>query len=929
MITNNAKTDLYNVLKQQQATSDKQSNTLPKPFFNGEHAINFSTDIKTYLGATNDITINEIAVYKDMKVVSAHTTQQTGVIAIFDLENQLIDVFDKIDDPTNPNTKIDLLMIKTLRIDGDGIIYGLMSQGLKKYTFFRLSDLLSQVGILQKQDIDLFYSGYVDLTTETPKDPTKPTENIMGSVKFGDGTIYEIEKSFNEENTYIILGYGVDKKIYIIKLQVPLGAITQQQVDWVLNEPINKLNGTSSDTTFDSLSNIGVSTGNKSIGTDKSIIGSILLASSDTTTITALKHYGEDYINEDVIGQNKKYGSQIHPTDIAMDFSSQLVKTKQHLDTINAQNIKVHIEVDLNSFVSGTKNQIINFDDINDPNKNWHISKSIFDNQDLKFEFKYHNDDFELVIKSGTSTIQTINTNLIDRRDFGGRLSRTGWTYDIRPHIKIRIEYDINESHIAEAATQFISIELDGTNVTYTTKVIENDIYAGGQPIFVNLTKAYIPLLDKGSGQYNIYEFDLEQIPAPSDEYRVYIPSDYVAGGAPYVVQIEDKKRMISATQNGAIYTGFTSNIDQTAPFGLYHVQPNDLIVIKYQSIYARPKKVLLESSTSASHKVILASVDNNDELNYINKSIVGVGSDTNKNRMFGFTLYKNNPSSIDSNAIAEQVENSALVQERVVAARQNDILYIFAYDRNYTKEVKWLSIYPESYKPYTYNEYNDINNEFVLERINGADKTGTNINLSKFDNEFQNVSSSSNTIIASSEAKTTDFNFVGDILVSTFGHTNKKIFENSINNFAKTRQEARQINFTVNSKVIDKSSGVDIERIEASNTVGDIFHMQNVKAPNQLTLKFKIYYEDNTSEIKDITNNLTILKNNDNEDVLRLNIDLDGLTKQIEKLELLNQKDELIGQKIGICSGENLNIQWDIRISNTNNATTTKKGGA
>lgn len=941
MITSNAKNDLYELLKNNGGSSVSSSNILPNPSYKSKINTEFKTKINTKLSTANafeDSTIKGIETYKDIKVVWGLWTRLSdgakyGFISCFDLENNLIDVFWETTEnyPTGPKS-VFMNQFIDVKIDKNGIIYGVLWDEIR-INVFRLSDILSQVGILDKADIDVFYSGLVDITTETPKDPAKPTENIMGynQLKLDEHSLFSIISSFNEDNTYMLSYWSgsADSNIRIMKITVPLGARTQRECDWLINEDI-KLVKAQPATNFNDISGIGIAAGTKTVSTgattSEDIVGSLLIETSKETTgntfvnqtksipsdITSIRWKLKDFwhnYNLPNPGSTRSFVKEFDLGKVITDYNTFINGLPS-----STRNISSTTKIAINTY-SGTRSITVPLDN--------NQMKQIIDNNNLKFKYTITvkilaprpvttvvSEKIEIISTGSAGNVHEVVTNSPVLLAYNMQdISNIGsWfmAWDISSNTNV--SYELQQTTSSKATTQMISLVSNSSDIEYRVSQVENNIYKGSKPVFINLTKAYVPLLSRtmGNSKFDIYEFDsaFTTTTEINKFFNTHTPESQ-ADNSDFIIELSNvgTSGIVELRIDGVTNTDFTL-VRNTLT--IHNISKNKAINITYKSTVGTPKKITINTSTN-SEDMFITGIDNTDELTTLDKTIVGVGDDGTND--FGMILYKSKPN-IDDDSIAEDVQALRTQLKHIAGARQNNLVYIYGYNSDFTQEVRWISIYPESFKPYTYNPYDDKKKEFAVERLNGS--SSNVLKDTNFDREFLNVSLAGNTIIASTEAKQSDANFKGDEVVSVYGHTNKKLFEKTITDYEKTRQESRELNFSINTKVIDNVNG-GITRQKASDTLGQVFNLKNAGAADNIGIKLRVVYIDGNYSDEDITAISTIENG-----IIKVSKTIAMVITPIEKLQLLNKKDELLSESLPCDGHKPMLIKWDIRIDGT-----------
>lgn len=949
MITNNAKNDLYELLKNNGGSATSGSNILPNPSYKEKVSVDYVSKLPATYSTSQII---DIKIYKDIKVV-LFTTLGYGasVIGCFDLENNLIEYFDKVKFTNNGvESEVVIQPIARFDIDKNGIIFGIQVEykqdgSFGKINIFRLSDILSSIGVLDKIDIDVFYSGLVDIMTETPKDPAKPTEDIMGYADLSNLTLalspsttnlvkVNIVSSFNEDNTYTLTYWrstSTDKHIRVMKITVPLGARTQRECDWLINEDVKLVKGQTA-TTFNDISNIGIAAGTKTVSTgattSEEIVGSVLIETNKETT-------GNTFVNQtksltgtassirwkvnDFWANNLRHNDNtINDYIKTFDLAKVIDDYKNYVNALpsSIRNLSLKTKLDIITY-SGTQSIPINIDN--------NVMQKIIANNNLSFKytitiqlltqplFQVRQEKVEII---STGTAGNVN---IDFTNNPPKLARNIKTYsdiinnywfinwDI--NFNTDVSYELQQTASSKATTQMISLVSNSSDIEYRVSQVENNIYKGSKPVFINLTKAYVPLLSReiNNSKFHIYEFDSAFTTTTEIDkfFNTHTPANQ-ADNSDYVIELSNVGTggIVELRIDGVINTDFTL-VGNTLT--IHNISKDKAINVTYKSTVGTPKKITINTSTN-SEDMFITGIDNTDELTTLDKTIVGVGDDGTND--FGMILYKSKPN-IDDDFIAEDVQALGTQLKHIAGARQNNLVYIYGYNSDFTEEVRWISIYPESFKPYTYNSYDDKKKEFAVERLNGS--SSNELKDTNFDKEFLNISGSGNTIIASTEAKQTDVNFKGNEIVSVYGHTNKKLFEKTITDYEKTRQESRELNFSINTKVIDNVNG-GLTRQKASDTLGQVFSLKNAGAADNIGIKLRELYQDGTHKNTDIPLTDFTISN----DVLKLSTIIDRGTKTLTKVQLLNKKDELLSESIPCDGGAKIRVSWDIRIDGT-----------
>lgn len=1021
MITANAKQDLYKLMSNNGISPTQNSNILPNPSFDGTLSLNFKSSIETKLSITG-FNIIDILGYNDLKVVYGNANNK-GIIGIFDLENNLVETINKVDDYTGNTTgTIDIDQIKILDIDKNGFIYGLTTENNETY-FIRLSDILSQVGILAISDIDTFYTARVLMSVETPKDANQPTKDIMGATLFNDYEKISISNDFKNSETYsFAMWKSSDKKIHITQINVPLGSLTQSEIEWKINEYIT-LNKEGDYFTINDLSQIGIATGGVTIDSEQ-IVGSLILGTSKSSVGTSLKETHSDLIslinwptlegissNHEIVGlkHNFTHANPLINKNIVFDLTPALTRIRELKQNVNAVDLESTIDFKLFTR-TGSSNIVINLskdlvdqallddnlslvlkpiatnvgsgveivysradivsnltptdsittatfavpaDSINQYDvtipKDHIVDKVMVDNliinpaeytvngnivsisifgetRNKNFVVKvYHsatsNNNLERVIKKDIDV-----SSLFDGLSHGRRLAGqpyegynaySKWSGSV--NATIHAKYKLSVSSTTSAETTLLKITNINDKMNYQLSQAKQDITKSSRPVFLNELKAYVPLSEYAGGTYNIFEFDVnsETIKNKTLTLTYIAPSTLTVGGTNIEITINNVNNQ--GIQSVSVNNFIISNDRYTFvdnKLTVSNVLSNEVIHVTYNTNISTPKKIILDSHIHANaydridQDVFIYGINNKNELNTTsdNLSIVGVG-DTRSRYNYGFTLYSNNQNT-ELNALSEDVKEENMKIEHMVATRQNNLIYIFGYNADFTKEIKWISIYPQSFEPYTMLPYDDKKKEFHLSRLNGSETS--DIKDTRFDNSFENVSSTGTTIIGNTNAKTTDFNYDGKATLTSYGKTNKAIFQTIID-YVKIRQETKGIYVNVNTSIVDETSG-SIQRNEASATLAKIFDNKNEGHEDLIqTNVLKLVYSDNTFKEVDITNML-FMENNK----LTLKATIARGSKDIVKIQWLNKNKDILGEAIP-CYGDLLNITWDLVIEDTN----------
>lgn len=978
MITNETKNELYKLLKGDNANlTNRPIGELGEPEFIKTIDTNFKTIIKDklkLLGVTDDtenLNVAGLKIYKTKKIVYGSYGRSItplgiyGFISVFDLDNNLLEVI--IDVSTGTDKEL-LGAIRILDIDSNGIIYGISDpinqlNDFRAY-FYRLNDILDDIGVIDFADLDIFYTGIIDLTTETPKDPTKPAGDHYGSLKVTKDTqLVNIKASFNEENTYFIVGWEdqnnagqADRKIRLIKISIPLGSTKQDACDWKINENI-RLNNALSDSLFQDVAGIYLAPGNKSF-TDHDVEGSVLVAVDDKTNqdkynpLTKIVTDADSVVRWDIRHAPYETASGDKATALIKQefgFAGLLQNYKNFINGLpgNARNIEAKLQFQFNT-LTGPKNQVFTL--------SVEETKKILNNDRMELIYNIiaqakptgnangTNREYDIQLTDyvdfSSNTLagdgQLVNhQNLFKQNppsmaaDFGFLYWRTDadntlletfiktHTFnDLIAYIKIKpvlsVTYEVNEPTSNKFETALISIQnvksasAGGSKIKCLITEAQDNVLKGTAPVFINMFKAYMPLMDRDEGLYAVWEFNAENVNTLNTEYtKTYndrTPTTLI-GQVDYKIilpSIIPNTGVIEVKVNGTATTDYT--LTETVLI-IHNSSSDQKIEVNYKTFFKTPKKLTPLISTN-SDDFIITSINNKNEIDVTNNSIVGIGDDGTHS--FGMVLYKSKDN-IDSDSIVEKSIPYEFHATHAEGTRQNNVMYMYCYNADFTKESKWTSIYSESFVPYTYKPYDNHKTEFVLERFNAEVKGGTEGVI--FDNKFVNISSSSSVTLASTEAKLTDFNFQGDAVISIYGYTNKKLFEFDLNGFNKTDREAREINVNLNVGVVDKTSGVEINRNEASATLSKLFNIKNGDVVDLNRLKVKIIYADDTTSTHVASNYLSI-----DVDILKFKATLVKKTKDMKSIQLINNENKLLAET-DLCDGDVKNVTWDIKI--------------
>lgn len=940
MITNDGKNRLLNLMGGNSFSAIASTNRLPEPSFDDTKITNFIGDIETKLSITG-FSIIDIIAYKDYKIVYGNANNK-GVIGLFDLDNNLIETINKVDDYTGSTTStIDLDEIKIMQVNKSGFLYGLSTDGTNTF-FFRFSDLLEQVGILAFADIDVFYTARINMSVETPKDPTKPTEDIMGASIFNDYEKVGMANDFKDVEVYAFaLWKSADKKIRVVQISVPNGSITQESLDWKHNEDMIVGSG-NIPSEFSDISELGLLTGNY-VSKSETILGSIMVESSKTSLAETwntgsaqfARYFGSYQRDVFLKGTPLGWNMRDHEVSFSHEFDfDQIVNTVSSYYSSNTllRNPKVKFKINLNSYVQDSSNVVVELDEA--------TSALVLANNNLRVIYEGYvfysqiedrrprRDYQKIIIKSGTTVIAEQNVDLIyEQYKFFAFYPDKILHWNIQSFVSASIVHEEKTSSSARATTQLISFnEKDNGAGKYEVKQALVNIYKGSKPVFLNEIRCYTPLYGRDDGRFNIYEF------TPLSDTKTEIDKVYIdhtpstqPDGADYYIDLQD-------LSDGDISKVVRIEVDSIPVdrarlsrtgnrIKIENMFKDKEIVITYKSFIPSPKKLLLDISTD-SDDVWITGINNQDELNTTSDdlSIVGVGDDGTRD--FGFTLYSNN-SNTELNSIAENVQTSNINMKHVVAARQNDILFIYGYNQDFTKEMKWISIYSQSLHPYTFESHPYVSPQSLnLERLNGADTS--DIKDSRFDKIFDNVSFSSGTIIANTSAKISDFNYDGNVTMTIYGSSNNPLFTETVA-YSKTRQEVKNIYMNINTRVIDKTNVPEIIRNEATATMSEAFVNKNNGYDQQIIAsKLKITFSDGSTHFEDVSEKIFV----ENEK-LKLETAIKRGTKTISKIEWFNTKGDLLAETSTICDFEFIKVSWEVIInSSSSNDNSGSTGG-
>lgn len=919
MITANGKNDLYKLLKAEIANADKTSTTLPNPSFNGVVTTTILSDINTAIGKTDAVVVGAF-VSKDIEIFFGNYESNTkGYIAFVNLKGELMRVITQVDDPSTTDAKMDIPKLKLLNVTRLGLIYGLAEIGNDIY-FIRFNDILPAIFENDTTPIDTYLNAYFNISTEIPKDAAKPTGEKYGYAGFKDYEKIDMREDLNQDNIIsFALWKNADKFIKIIKLDIALGTQQVQDADWNINEYVNFGNDNNTqDATFADLSGIALAFGKKN-----DILGSLIVETSKTSTGNSLIHRTKDVVDGLTSDSGGRLSTDIGTQEYIVSFNNEIQQLIDFYKGFNHVNEKETLKLNIDTFRGeGTTNLEFNLD-------NDQMIK-IKANNDLKFVIisevaygggnaHYYNERYEL--RTGSEVIVSGKSHLIGQTSYAMGISLS--YVDIRPRILIKASYDIVQSTTSKATTQSIVIkEPTGSlkHKLYSVTQVANNIYKGNKPVFFNSTKAFVPLLGRDDGQFNIYEFDGElttttEIDKP---YNDITPSGQ-PDNSPYDIELDN-------VGSGGIVQILVDSV--AIPSTAYTLTGNTLTIksiskdkpidITYKSTVGNPKKLILTRSTNG-EDVFIAGVDNTGELGTTNQSIVGVGDDAGTTD-FGFVAYSDQTNSNTPTRIAEATQSLGIELKHVYGVRQNNELFIIGYNADFTKRALWISIYPESFEPYTYLPFDDKKKEFHIKRMNG--KSSDDIKDTIFDAGVS-VTDNQSLVVATANAKTTDFNFVGDAVISLYGSTNKEIFKKVLP-IDKNRQETLQIGYYITTNVIDITNG-DVERVEASKSVAKVFATKNVGNEEQIEATYlKVIYTDDTFKEIDITQDLFI-----ENDKLVLKITLLKGQKDIKSIQWLNKAGNLLGESTNICDDEIINITWELEITNTKQIAEARWDGA
>lgn len=853
-LTNEAKNELYKIMMSSYRL-DNQSNILEKPFF----VETKDTDFKSHITGFTNLKILKIIAYNKNRKIVVFNHDAGSVFGVFDEYDNFIYKIDK--HFTNTTTGENLHNIFDVKINQKtGQIYGLCEVN-SKTNFFIFNNVIEQIGIVDEPTLqtELFYSTLFDVETEIVKAGDVTIGNsVFADIRTDPTLIYDFNADDKIEFAYsFIINKKATNKIIFISFVSNLGQVNANEATWNYNEEISLSQGSSDYNLFQNIFNLSVLTGERQVSSTIKSIGSIAISTQKDSGTAGIVPFSISINSANPLAVGRLEWE--FPFEAISQSSINAGKNLAEKEFANSSNFfntllaKIKSIRDSNPIsVDYTTDIIFHYttDTSNNPLKNQELSirlnKTTIDklisstnvSLTIKPSFSWNKNDPKSVsyeanwflrnengivdsgqLYNGTEILGLYATRYLglftywrDRKESGQR------TYaHINSYFNITEKTTItgtrNQTSIASNTTSQILIEKeDGKDdLIYKIVQIENNSYGATKPAFISPEKFYIPIKSRETNQFYIAEFNGEVNKTTQDITRFFNgigDKNYSDTGTDSFQQdLLNPKSITSVVVNQSIISSTEYSLNNST-ITIKGISQNDIIVIEYISSVGVPKKINIGASTSG-EDIFITSTDDFNELGTLTKSIVGVGDDSfdsnQPKNVFGFNMFRTQ-ANVDYDKITEAEQAIPNIKmKHPISLRQKDLLFFEGYNEDYSKVVKWLQIYPDSFNPYVYLKYSNANRFFALERLN-VNKDGSLTN-SRFDREFLDIGSSGSTLVATTIAETSDLNNADNNKVFIYGATNQKLFE-SDSTISKTQVENLSINLQVSTIVKDSLTG-------------------------------------------------------------------------------------------------------------------------